>query len=311
MHAWYNGKMPAPIVARDTDHLKTLVHACIDEHGDACDLNHIDVSQITDMSDLFNDSPFNGNISRWDTSSVADMSRMFMRSGFTGDISKWDVSNVLDMRHMFDESDFNGNISNWNVSKVQSTSGMFSNSHFCGDLSRWDVTSVQDMTGMFAYNMSTTDKPQGWNISQWDVSNVWNMSRMFQCASVHDDISGWCVGQAKSVRSMFEGAYYGCDVSNWQLHPDTIMGNMFAQSTCLANQTPCAWNIAFFLEESVLPTHPVWTDVFSTVAPLAQSLGLTTSEHAKLILSEYAQRHVCAAQLWSIALPDGTVEVAP
>ena len=287
MHAWYNGKMPAPIIARDTDHLKALLHACIDEHGDACDLNHIDVSQITNMSDLFADSPFNG------------------------DISQWNTSNVLDMRHMFDESDFNGNISNWNVSKVQSTSGMFSNSSFSGDLSRWDVTSVQDMTGMFAYNLSTTAQPEGWNISQWDVSNVWNMSRMFQCASVHDDISGWCVGQAKSVRSMFEGAYYGCDVSNWQLHPDTIMGNMFAQSACLANQTPCAWNIAFFLEVSVLPTHPAWTDVFSTVAPLAQSLGLTPSEHAKLILGEYERRHACTVESWSIALPDGTVEVAP
>ena len=42
------------------------------------------------------------------TSKVTDMSEMFFTSKFNGDISKWDVSNVTDMSGMFYVSEFNG-----------------------------------------------------------------------------------------------------------------------------------------------------------------------------------------------------------
>ena len=35
-----------------------------------------------------------GDISKWDTSSVTDMSEMFSYSQFNGNISKWDFSNL-------------------------------------------------------------------------------------------------------------------------------------------------------------------------------------------------------------------------
>ncbi|MFC0323938.1 BspA family leucine-rich repeat surface protein [Gallibacterium melopsittaci] len=43
---------------------------------------------------------FNGDISQWDVSNVTDMYEMFARSKFQGDISKWNISNVTNMSAM-------------------------------------------------------------------------------------------------------------------------------------------------------------------------------------------------------------------
>ena len=110
------------------DELKQLVYKLIKERGDDADLNDIDTSKITDMTTLFNNSKFNGDISSWNVSNVKYMMYMFHNSKFTGengDISNWDVSNVKDMMYMFCDSKFNGDISDWNVSNVVDMSYMF------------------------------------------------------------------------------------------------------------------------------------------------------------------------------------------
>ena len=155
-----------------------LIKYFTEQFGNECNLNWIDVSNVTDMNEMFQDSKFNGDISKWDVSNVTDMSWMFENSEFNGDISQWDVSNVTNMRSMFEESKFNRDISQWNVSKAADMGWMFVRSKFNGDISKWNVDNVTDMSHMFRESMFTGD------ISQWNVSNVINMDDMFTGCSI-------------------------------------------------------------------------------------------------------------------------------
>jgi surface protein len=93
-----------------------------------------------------------GPIEYWDVSNVTDMSNLFYDCNiFNEDISRWDVSNVTDMCGMFSYCfNFNGNISRWNLSNVKNMSYMFS---FCKtfnqDISEWDLSTVTDMKSIF------------------------------------------------------------------------------------------------------------------------------------------------------------------
>ena len=74
------------------DNIKQIVEEQIELLGNEADLNHLDVSNVTNMSHVFRNSSFNGDISKWDVSNVTDMGQMFLGSQFNGNISKWDVS---------------------------------------------------------------------------------------------------------------------------------------------------------------------------------------------------------------------------
>jgi hypothetical protein len=110
--------MKPKIIANDVRHLRKIIKHEMEINGKNCDLNHIDVSEVTDMQGLFADLEFNGDISQWDVSSVKDMNYMFHASIFNGDISKWNVSKVENMDHMFSKSKFLGNIEEWTPYKL-------------------------------------------------------------------------------------------------------------------------------------------------------------------------------------------------
>ena len=103
------------------DMIKNETH----RNGLKCSLNHIDISNVDDLSFLFCKGWhgfgldwFDGDISEWDVSEVTSMEEMFHESKFTGengDISEWDVRNVRDMNRMFMHSKFKGDLSKWRI----------------------------------------------------------------------------------------------------------------------------------------------------------------------------------------------------
>lgn len=110
--------MKEKIIAENKNHLKDLIKEEITNNGLLCDLNHIDTSKITDMSFLFEQSKFNGDISQWDTSNVKDMNCIFSYAKFNGDISNWNVENVESMNRFVEWADFDQDISKWKPYKL-------------------------------------------------------------------------------------------------------------------------------------------------------------------------------------------------
>lgn len=133
---------------KNTDELRLLVKQNIEMNGNECDLNHIDVSKITDFTAVFKNLSFDGDISNWDVSNAINMSMMFDKSEFTGknsDLTKWNVSKVECMYRTFAFCPFNGDISTWDMHNVTDIYGMFRNSLFDGrngSIDNWDVSNV-------------------------------------------------------------------------------------------------------------------------------------------------------------------------
>ena len=80
------------------------------------DLSDWDVSNVKNMTCMFQFSVFDKDINDWDVHNVTDMYGMFAYSNFNKDISKWDIRNVTDMNCMFLHSPFNQDVSNWDLS---------------------------------------------------------------------------------------------------------------------------------------------------------------------------------------------------
>ncbi|MEZ4808782.1 MAG: BspA family leucine-rich repeat surface protein [Allomuricauda sp.] len=109
------------------------------------------LSQVTDMSFMFVATFDLGSpdLNSWDVSTVTNMSNMFEGSSFNGDIDGWVVSGVTNMASMFTNAiSFNKDLSGWDVSKVADMSSMFTDAiSFDQSLGAWDLSSIT-ATGM-------------------------------------------------------------------------------------------------------------------------------------------------------------------
>lgn len=145
----------------------------IKEHydNDIYNLNDIDVSKITDFSELFVGDENTGNkdfdVSEWNVSKCKDFSNMFKGcEKFNCDLSEWDVSSGEDFSSMFYKChEFNSNLSHWDVSNGEDFSWMFGYcDKFNSDISEWKISnkSILYIQHMF-YDCPIDDKykPKG------------------------------------------------------------------------------------------------------------------------------------------------------
>ncbi len=253
-----------PIVATDTAHLKECIHWAVTCHGPSVNLNHIDVSRITDMTELFSNSPFNG------------------------DISQWDVSNVTRANGMFFSSPFNGDISNWNTGKLGVAIGMFRLSQFNGDLSRWDTSSLYNARVMFAGCAFEGD------ISQWDVSNLENVERMFLGSKNKSDLSPWLLKKNCKLTWMTNENFQGILPRINGGAESLQYGRMFGQHTALRaylKTRPFSHVHATLLMG--LKSKPEWasTQTFKqvkSIQAMAKTLGVKGSGVHALVMNHFA-----------------------
>jgi len=87
--------------------IKSIIKSHINEYGSSVNLNHLDVSNVTDMNGLFAScTKFNGDISKWDVSRVTNMRDMFAYSKFNDDIISWNVNDDIEIDYMFKYHNF-------------------------------------------------------------------------------------------------------------------------------------------------------------------------------------------------------------
>ena len=160
VNSW--GRSETLVTNNNNVEIKIEISKC--QAKECYDLSKLDVSQITNMENIFCLSNFtdiysrdgiklyNGDISKWDVSNVTSMYGMFGRAKkFNSDISNWDVSNVTSMRYMFFYAiNFNQDLNSWNTSKTTNMSSVFCNAlNFNGNISNWDISNVTNISSIF------------------------------------------------------------------------------------------------------------------------------------------------------------------
>jgi surface protein len=191
------------IIHADDKTIRDMVKSEIDRLGNDADLNHIDVSAVTNFAGLF--------AVREDI--AGEPKRLGKKyKTINPDISRWNTENATNFDSLFLGCEkFNCDLSEWKTGNVENMSYTFCCCYdFSSDLSDWDVSSCLRMNGMFSIAKSFDC-----DISSWKVGNVWDMEYMFNEALTFSyDISNWDTRKVTSHKHCFDG----CNNANWPRH---------------------------------------------------------------------------------------------
>lgn len=195
-------KKPSTITATNAN-LPKIVTSQIESFGRDADMNYIDTSEVTDMSDLFS------------------------KTNFCGDVSKWNVSNVINFHSTFSFcKDFDCDLSEWDVASAKSMIGMFwgCTNFTAQGLEEWNMSNVKELNGMFYKCISLT----GETLVDWTFKSLENTRLMFnECTRFNQDLSKWNVEKLFDTYEMFEECVNLEYVPKWDLSNAFLVENMF------------------------------------------------------------------------------------
>jgi hypothetical protein len=190
-----------------------------------------DVSEVTDLSGLFDGFKLFNQPLNWKTSNVRSLAATFQRCRSFNQELKWDTSNVTDMSLTFSMcSAFNKPL-NWETSKVVTMVGMFQGgSAFNQPLGHFDTSNVEYMNTMFE-ECSEFNQPLVWDTRKvkemermfwrctkfnqplkWDTRAVVDMFRMFCECTALESVMEFDMSKVRRKAYMFEGCGPGARV---------------------------------------------------------------------------------------------------
>jgi surface protein len=198
-----------------------------------------DVSNVTDMSNLFADQiQFNEPL-KWDTSKVTNMENMFyecinFNQSLHSNLNIWNTNNVTNMIGAFDSCKKFNNLNeplNWDTSNVTNMRLMFSDCRrFNVPLIEWNTSKVTDTSFMF-YGCEDFDQLLESNVNIWNTSIVTNMDSMFTGCKEFNNLTkplNWNTSQVTNMQAMFFECVRFNVPLNWNTSKVTNMARMFS-----------------------------------------------------------------------------------
>jgi surface protein len=219
--------------------------------------SHWDTSQVTSMRWTFwRASNFNGSVNGWNVSNVTNMQGLFQQTQFNSPLDTWDVRKVTSMggssdntEGMFKSTPFNQDISMWQTdSLVLLGSTFYAATQFNQNINSWNVSKVTNMNGTFAFAYAFNQP-----LNNWNTSNVIGMySTFWNATSFNQNINSWNVSKVTRMDRMFQGAIaFNQPLNNWDVSKVSLFGvgtfgnggGMFRAATAF-NQDISMWDIS-------------------------------------------------------------------
>ena len=276
----------------------------------SCDLSRLDMSRVTDMSEMFSgcssletidlaalasakaedlSSMFAGcsslkeiDLSALDTSKVIDMSGMFWgcESLSEANLAGLDMSNVFDMGWMFAGCD---SIEELDLSALDTSSAVFMNRMFSHcerlrriDLSGIDTSHVRDM----GYMIERCPALEEVDLSGFDTSSARAVDGMFlDCSSLKRlDVSSFDTSNMENMSSMFEGCsrLESLDLSGFDTSHAVAIGRMFAGCESLTSL-----DVSSFDYSGMKKINDLTADCRALPAPAKEAIGRAIARSRK------------------------------